>query len=57
MHELLLQGIGGRYEKDNGFMHRRSETECDLETFVVSGRLQVNVAEHLDILEIYSDDE
>ncbi|KAK2478582.1 hypothetical protein H9L39_11070 [Fusarium oxysporum f. sp. albedinis] len=47
----FLQGRGGRYEKYNGFMHRRSETEWDLENFTVSGSMQVNVAEHLAILE------
>ncbi len=47
----FLQGIGGRYEKYNGFMHRRSEIEWDLENFAVSGSMQVNVAKHLVILE------
>ncbi|KAI7763522.1 hypothetical protein LZL87_010577 [Fusarium oxysporum] len=47
----FLQGMGGRYEKYNGFMHRRSETEWDLQNFTVSGSMQVNVAEHLAILE------
>ncbi|KAK2128906.1 hypothetical protein NOF04DRAFT_11236 [Fusarium oxysporum II5] len=47
----FLQGRGGRYEKYNGFMHRRSETVWDLENFTVSGSMQVNVAEHLAILE------
>ncbi|KAF4947076.1 hypothetical protein FGADI_10706 [Fusarium gaditjirri] len=47
----FLQGRGGKYEKYNGFMHRRSETEWDLENFAVSGSMQVNVAEHLAILE------
>ncbi|KAF4497632.1 CAMK DCAMKL kinase [Fusarium agapanthi] len=47
----FLQGMGGRYERYNGLMHRRSETEWDLENFTVSGSMQVNVAEHLAILE------
>ncbi|KAF4436052.1 CAMK DCAMKL kinase [Fusarium acutatum] len=47
----FLQGMGGRYKRYNGFMHRRSETEWDLENFTVSGSMQVNVAEHLAILE------
>ncbi|KAF5725196.1 CAMK DCAMKL kinase [Fusarium mundagurra] len=47
----FLQGMGGKYERYNGFMHRKSETEWDLENFTVSGSMQVNVAEHLAILE------
>ncbi|KAF5976504.1 CAMK DCAMKL kinase [Fusarium coicis] len=49
--KTFLQGMGGRYQRYNGFMHRKSETEWDLENFAVSGRMQVNVAEHLAILE------
>ncbi|KAF5622108.1 CAMK DCAMKL kinase [Fusarium tjaetaba] len=47
----FLQGMGGKYERYNGLMHRKSETEWDLENFAVSGSMQVNVAEHLAILE------
>ncbi|KAF5684756.1 CAMK DCAMKL kinase [Fusarium denticulatum] len=47
----FLQGVGGKYERYNGLMHRKSETEWDLENFTVSGSMQVNVAEHLAILE------
>ncbi|KAF5557116.1 CAMK DCAMKL kinase [Fusarium napiforme] len=47
----FLQGMGGKYERYNGFMHRKSETEWDLENFAVSESIQVNVAEHLAILE------
>ncbi|KAF5566224.1 CAMK DCAMKL kinase [Fusarium phyllophilum] len=47
----FLQGIGGRYQRYNGLMHRKSETDWDLENFAVSGSMQVNVAEHLAILE------
>ncbi|KAG5761447.1 hypothetical protein H9Q69_007391 [Fusarium xylarioides] len=47
----FLQGMGGRYQRYNGLMHRKSETEWDLENFAVSGSMQVNVAEHLAILE------
>ena len=36
----FLQGIGRKYEKYNGFMHRRSETEWHLENFAVSGSMQ-----------------
>ncbi|KAF5594302.1 CAMK DCAMKL kinase [Fusarium pseudocircinatum] len=49
--KTFLQGMGGRYQRYNGLMHRRSETEWDLENFTISGRMQVNVAEHLVILE------
>ncbi|KAF5977558.1 CAMK/DCAMKL protein kinase [Fusarium bulbicola] len=49
--KTFLQGMGGRYERYNGLMHRRSETEWDLENFTASGSMQVNVAEHLAILE------
>jgi ankyrin repeat protein len=55
--KTFLQGMGGRYQRYNGFMHRKSETEWDLENFAVSGRMQVNVAEHLAILESRSVDE
>ncbi|RBR08321.1 hypothetical protein FVER53590_13222 [Fusarium verticillioides] len=49
--KIFLQGMGGRYQRYNGLMHRKSETEWDLENFAVSGSMQVNVAEHLAILE------
>ncbi|KAG9500565.1 hypothetical protein J7337_009046 [Fusarium musae] len=47
----FLQTMGCKYERYNGLMHRKSETEWDLENFAVSGSMQVNVAEHLAILE------